>query len=110
MQLKEIKEEKCDTCGAEIVAESIRHFHTNGHGFEEREFKCGKRIAFLPNGMCTKIQNECPKSPEVTERVGKRQETFKQLMKVIEKADVDEHWKKEVTNSLNYYRSGLPRI
>jgi hypothetical protein len=104
MQLVEITETQCAHCGADIIAESIRHRHCNGHGFEIREFKCGRKVAFIPNFMQIRVEQECSKAPTETEKRDKRAKALAKALAYIGKLDVDGDWKKEVQSSLDTYR------
>lgn len=104
MELKEINEATCSHCGASVVSESVRSVHTNGHGFEVREFKCGREIAFIPNFMRVEVKRECPKAKSEQAKTGKREAAFELLMDFIEQLDVDKNWKEDVTSSVNYHK------
>lgn len=104
MELKEINESNCSNCGALIVSESVRSIHSNGHGFEIREFKCGRELAFIPNFMRIEVKRECPKAKSEQTKTKKRETAFELLVDFVEQLDVDKNWKDEVKSSVDYYK------
>jgi len=104
MKLKEISEVTCIHCGALVVSESVRSVHTNGHGFEIREFKCGRTLAFIPNFMRIEVKRECPNNITEQIKTEKRATAFESLTNFIEQLDVDDQWKEDVTSSVNYHK------
>ena len=103
MELNDIQEKTCAHCGAAIVSESVRSVHTNGHGFEVREFKCGREVAFIPNFMRVEVKRECPKAKSETKKTDKRKQAFAALTDFIDGLDVDATWKKDVQSSISYH-------
>jgi len=104
MELYDIQEKTCTHCGAEIVSETVRSMHCNGHGFEVREFKCGREVAFIPNFMRVEIKRECPKSKSEQKKFGKRGAAFLSLTDFIEQLDVDAKWKEGGQSSVEYHK------
>lgn len=99
MNLKLIKDEKCPTCGSEIVMESCKRTHTNGEGFEERMFKCGCILTWSPNFSRLETRNTCPKNPNLIEFNRKREEAKKAVKEYINTLDVDSSWKDQIKHS-----------
>jgi hypothetical protein len=103
MQLKEITQTKCLDCGCtEIVQESKKDLHTNGHFNERRVFKCGCTLAFSPNYMRTEISVGCPNSKKIVEKKKLRDESKAKLNKFISKLNVDDDFKIKVQGSYRW--------
>ncbi len=62
MQLRHLKEDPCSTCGASVRSEEIASTHVNGEQFENRRFRCGKEIRWIPNFSRVEIHSDCPMS------------------------------------------------
>lgn len=93
MQLRMLKEERCQDCYAPTVSDSCRSFHVNGQGFEQREFACGRTIAWIPNFERLEVKALCTRSNEGKERERKREQAKKDVVAYIGDLDVDQDYK-----------------
>jgi hypothetical protein len=100
MNLKLIPAHTCPTCGAHTVTESIRAVHTNGEGFERREFACGCCLAWSPNFGRLEIASPCPKDPDVVSLRAKRTAAKDRTKEFLDTLDVDSHWRNLVSRHL----------
>lgn len=82
MELKEIKEQTCPDCGAEVQEERRNCLHTNGYWNEFRLFHCGKELHFSPNFMRVAQSRECRRTPKFIER-NKREKRFKRKVELV---------------------------
>ena len=83
MDLKFIPNKTCPTCNAITIAESCRHHHCNGQGFEERTFQCGCVISWRPNFDRLEVSTKCPNSSEVLKLKADRRALKNALLELI---------------------------
>lgn len=102
MHLLLIKDTVCPDCASETVAESCRHRHCCGEGFEVREFACGCSLRWSPNFSRLEVVHACPKSAESQRQVGLRQDLLKCIQDVVSSHPVDKAFKDKVTSSLQW--------
>lgn len=102
MKLVNIEETECPTCKSEIVQESMKNKHTNGHFNETRVFKCGHTISFSPNFMESKSTCNCPHTVEEMETKKLRTEAKAKLDIFVGTLDVDEKFKTAMRYSYRY--------
>lgn len=100
MNLKEIQEQTCETCGAIPVMESVEVMHCNGHYFETRKFACGRTIRFIPNYMEIRVSSECPSHPDIQSQEGKREKAREAIQDFIGGLDVDDDFKSSLSSHL----------
>lgn len=100
MQFVMLKEEHCMTCGSHTVSESCHSVHCNGQPFEERGFKCGRKIRWSPNFERQETVQECPKDPGEIERNRKIQNATAALLKTLGESQADTEWKDRVKRFL----------
>lgn len=103
MQLKLIKQETCGECGSAVVAESCKHYHCNGEGFEVREFACGAVLKWSPNFSALKHERECPKSTGAVRKMERRQDAVTQLLSLANDLDVDLDFKEKIIWQLRLF-------
>lgn len=95
MKLKLITDETCP-CGAGVVAESCRGFHTNGQGFEYREFSCGAQLAWSPNFSKLIEEKPCPNSRYALQNAIEVAKLKTEIAKLIEQSAIEEQTKKRM--------------
>ena len=96
MQLKLITNEFCPDCSAPVVAESCRHTHCNGQGFEERTFGCGCVLAWCPNFGLLEVKTKCPKNPDELASINKQKKLIQDIIDLILKSNVDDQFKEKI--------------
>lgn len=101
MNLPLIPHDTCPHCGSHVVAETCYSRHTNGQGFETRQFACGCTLAWIPNYGKLEEKEKCPKSKEVIEFNEKRKVANERLTDLIRNLDVDDRWKREKLQRLS---------
>ena len=94
---------KCPDCGNSTIQEqSMRNKHCNGYWNEKLHFTCGYIVTFSPNFMSEVVENKCVYSKEAVE-IANKQKAFKQkLAEFIKKADIDDAFRKRVTQNVQY--------
>lgn len=104
MNLQFIKATVCPTCLAETVAEEINGHHCNGQDFEVRKFKCGCKLAWVPNFERLEMQEKCPHSVDVVAKKFHRTQLIQNIIALIDKSEADEEFRKYVKSSVSYLR------
>lgn len=66
--------------------ESIDYAHVNGQQFETRQFKCGRKIVWVPNYSRMEMRAGCPLSPDETMMTKKSKDLIRALVGVAESA------------------------
>ena len=102
MNLVMIKDESCPTCKSITVRESSRGSHSFGEPFEEREFKCGCVVAWIPNFSALRIKTECPENETVKLQKLKRQQFKSSIQNLIASSDVDQDLKNRMLSHLSW--------
>lgn len=66
--IKHITDVSCPTCGSPRWEESVQSTHVNGQQFEQRGFRCGCVVGWVPNFERQETYTKCPHSKEALER------------------------------------------
>lgn len=93
MELKHIKQETCQICGARAIMQKQDHKHINGHWHEVVKFECESELEYIPNFREIRVIKLCSKSPEAIELERKRMIAKERLKNYIKRLDVDKEWK-----------------
>jgi hypothetical protein len=106
MNLSKIKTDRCPICGAEAVKDEFGFMHCNGTRQEIRSFSCGKKLEYSPNFGQVRTIYECINHPDIKLKTDKQRKAKEELLRCIEKLDVDDDWKSRVrTCGLGVYNS-----
>lgn len=99
MKLTMIKPEVCPDCASITVMEACEERrHCNGQPRESRKFACGCTLSWSPNFSSLVVDRACPKSVEEVEKAVKRQKVARIIEGLLEKSDVDNDFKRKVTD------------
>ena len=100
MQLNEISEEVCETCGAPPTQETKINRHCNRHWNESRTFACGRKVRFSPNLLRIEVDSECPNHPEEKSRRTMHKRWKEGLLNHIKRSKTSEDFKAKALRAL----------
>lgn len=105
MNLEFISTDSCPICGCqEVVGEKVDTFairngvpkiceHAHGGKWEHRDFLCGVRISYSPNGGREELSGRCKNDPLLKARDENREKVLLALKEHIAAIEVDDDFK-----------------